>query len=59
MKTKNPWEKIHKGVRSGEKFIVAEADRPYIEEFTYAENKKIYPIVKEYMKQLNAELDKK
>ena len=33
--------------------------RPYIEEFTYAENKKIYPIVKEYMKRLNAELDKK
>ena len=33
--------------------------RPYIEEFTYAENKKIYPSVKEYMKRLNAELDKK
>lgn len=33
--------------------------RPYIEEFTYDENKKIYPIVKEYMKRLNAELDKK
>ena len=32
--------------------------RPYIEEFTYAENKKIYPSVKEYMKRLNAELDK-
>lgn len=36
-----------------------EKQRPYIEEFTYAENKKIYPIVKEYMKRLNAELDKK
>ena len=36
-----------------------EKQRPYIEEFTYAENKKIYPIVKEYMKLLNAELDKK
>lgn len=33
--------------------------RPYIEEFTYDENKKIYPSVKEYMKRLNAELDKK
>lgn len=33
--------------------------RPYIEEFTYAENKKIYPIVKEYMKRLASELDKK
>ena len=36
-----------------------ERQRPYIEEFTYAENKKIYPSVKEYMKRLNAELDKK
>ena len=36
-----------------------ERQRPYIEEFTYAKNKKIYPIVKEYMKRLNAELDKK
>ena len=36
-----------------------EKQRPYIEEFTYAENKKIYPIVKEYMKRLNAELYKK
>lgn len=36
-----------------------EKERPYIEEFTYAENKKIYPSVKEYMKRLNAELDKK
>lgn len=33
--------------------------RPYIEEFTYDENKMIYPIVKEYMKQLNAKLGKK
>jgi hypothetical protein len=36
-----------------------ERQRPYIEEFTYAENKMIYPIVKEYMKRLNAKLDKK
>lgn len=41
MKMKNPWEKIHKGDRSGEKFIVAEADRPYIEEFL--DNKKYIP----------------
>lgn len=33
--------------------------RPYIEEFSYDENKMIYPIVKEYMKRLNAKLDKK
>ena len=38
---KNPWEKIYKDVRSGEKFIVAEADRPYIEEFL--NNKKYVP----------------
>ena len=36
-----------------------ERKRPYIEEFTYDENKMIYPSVKEYMKRLNAELDKK
>ena len=30
----------------------------YIEEFTYDENKMIYPSVKEYMKRLNAKLDK-
>lgn len=34
-------------------------ERPYIEEFSYDENKMIYPIVKEYMKRLNAKLDKK
>ena len=33
--------------------------RPYIEEFTYDENKKIYPSVKEYMERLASELDKK
>lgn len=33
--------------------------RPYIEEFTYDENKMIYPNVKEYMKRLNVKLDKK
>lgn len=37
----NPWKKIYKGNRSGEKFIVAEADRPYIEEFL--DNKKYIP----------------
>ena len=36
-----------------------ERKRPYIEEFTYDENKMIYPSVKEYMKRLNAKLDKK
>lgn len=36
-----------------------ERQRPYIEEFTYDENKMIYPSVKEYMKRLNAKLDKK
>ena len=36
-----------------------ERQRPYIEEFTYDENKIIYPSVKEYMKRLNAKLDKK
>lgn len=36
-----------------------ERQRPYIEEFTYDENKMIYPSVKEYMKQLNVKLDKK
>ena len=36
-----------------------ERQRPYIEEFTYAENKKIYPSVKEYMKRLNSKLNKK
>ena len=34
-------------------------ERPYIEEFTYDENKMIYPIIKEYMKRLNSKLDKK
>jgi hypothetical protein len=38
---KNPWEKIYKGDRSGERFVVAEADRPYIEEFL--DNKKYVP----------------
>ena len=38
---KNPWEKIYKGNRSGERFIVAEADKPYIEEFL--DNKKYVP----------------
>ena len=37
----NPWEKIYKGNRSGEKFIVAETDRPYIEGFL--DNKKYVP----------------
>ena len=27
----NPWKKIYKGNRYGERFIVAEADRPYSE----------------------------
>lgn len=36
-----------------------ERQRPYIEEFTYAENKKIYPSVKKYMERLASELDKK
>lgn len=36
-----------------------ERQRPYIEEFTYDENEMIYPSVKEYMKRLNAKLDKK
>lgn len=38
---KNPWKKIYKGDRSGERFIVAESDKPYIEEFL--DNKKYVP----------------
>ena len=39
--------------------IPKDDSRAYVEEFTYAENKMIYPIVKEYMKRLNDKLDKK
>lgn len=36
-----------------------EKERPYIEEFTYAENKFIYPAIKDYIKYLNIKLNKK
>lgn len=36
-----------------------EKERPYIEEFTYAENKFIYPVIKDYIKYLNIKLNKK
>lgn len=35
---KNPWKQIYKGKRSGEDFIVAEADKAYIEKFLESEN---------------------
>lgn len=34
---KNPWKQIYKGKRSGEDFIVAEADKAYIEKFLESE----------------------
>lgn len=36
-----------------------ERERAYVEELSYTENKLLYPLVKEYMKRLNVELDKK
>lgn len=36
-----------------------ERERAYVEELSYTENKLLYPLVKEYMKRLNAKLAKK